>query len=342
MRFFVLVMLSILSVSLSKHCKSDEELVINQEIINGVSLENPHTQIDSADMKPLKGLNAGWVAVIPYGFCRQGESVVHYNHAGQWWGEKEEGTRDMIRLAHAEGIKVMLKPHIWMHGAWIGEYDLPSDSLWQVWEESYRMFIYDFAKIAAEEKAEMLCIGTELRKAVYKRPDFWKQLISDIREIYPGKLTYAANWDDYEHVSFWKSLDFVGVNAYFPLTNMPEPDKKEISAGWEPLKSRLSDFSQTYGRQILFTECGYQSVNGAAGNHWEVQMRPENVNFGLQSDCYDVLFEEVWNEPWFAGGFIWKWHFGTHKGRDSELSFTPQDKPALAVITKCFAKYRYQ
>jgi hypothetical protein len=41
----------------------------------------------------------------------------------------------------------------------------------------------------------------------------------EIRKIYTGKLTYAANWDDFDKVPFWKELDYIGIDAYFPLSD---------------------------------------------------------------------------------------------------------------------------
>ena len=36
-----------------------------------------------------------------------------------------------------------------------------------------------------------------------------------------------------------------------------------------------------------------------------------------------------WKEPWFAGGFVWKWFHRHEKvgGKDNPM-FTPQNKPA--------------
>lgn len=339
MRFFVFAVISIFFFSSVRECRDSEKIPVLMEKINGMSLENPHSKIDTSDFRPLKDVNVTWVSVIPFAFSRQGEPTVHFNHAGQWWGEKEEGTREMIRMAHAMNLKVMLKPHVWMHGAWIGEYVLTAEEDWLEWEGTYREFIMSFAKMAQEEHVDLFCIGTELRQTVTNRPDYWKRLIAEVRTIYSGKITYASNWDDFEQVGFWSDLDYIGVNAYFPLSGALNPSEKEIADSWKPIKDRLSGYSHKFQKQILFTECGYQSINGAAGNHWEVKMLPENKNFEIQESCFDALYSRVWAEDWLAGGFVWKWHFGEHRGRHGELSFTPQDKPALQVISRWYKHY---
>ena len=79
------------------------------------------------------------------------------------------------------------------------------------------------AKIADSLGVEMLCIGTEWKSAVRERPQFWSNVIDSVRKVYQGKLTYAANWDDYDDVPFWSKLDYIGVNAYWPLAKTKTP-----------------------------------------------------------------------------------------------------------------------
>ncbi|MEM6723389.1 MAG: hypothetical protein AAF598_05080, partial [Bacteroidota bacterium] len=45
----------------------------------------------------------------------------------------------------------------------------------------------------------------------------WRTIIRSARQHYTGELTLAANFDNYREISFWDELDFIGINAYFPL-----------------------------------------------------------------------------------------------------------------------------
>ena len=60
--------------------------------------------------------------------------------------------------------------------------------------------------MAEEEKVDIFCIGTELEKFIEHRPAYWRELIAEVRKVYKGKLTYAANWDEYKRVPFWDAL----------------------------------------------------------------------------------------------------------------------------------------
>jgi len=306
--------------------------------INGVSLVNPHFEADSSHFKSLQKVNAQWVAIIPYAFSRQNDPQVYFNNDKQWWGEREEGCEKLIQLAHISGLKVMIKPHVWMHGSWIGDFDLKSEEDWLTWEKAYQKYILTFARQAEALNVEMFCIGTELKIATTKRPEFWVSLIQQIREVYSGKVTYAANWDNYQNISFWDQLDMIGIDAYFPILQQKSATTNELITAWTPVKGKLRAFSEKVSKPILFTEYGYQSVNGATGNHWEVAMKPDQKNETLQANAYEALYKTFWQEPWMAGGFLWKWHLGDHKGRNAELSFTPQDKAAEKVVFRWYSQ----
>ncbi|MDE0471091.1 MAG: hypothetical protein OXH57_04055 [Ekhidna sp.] len=307
--------------------------------INGVSLVNPPRPIESLAMQQLHRINADWVAVIPYGFSRAGQGSVSSDHSQQWWGERTEGSCMLIQYAKENDLKVMVKPHVWIAAeGWCGNFNLTTEALWQQWETDFRKYIINHAKKADSLSVEIFCIGTEYRIPARERPEFWKSLIQDIRKVYDGKLTYASNWDNYENITWWDKLDYIGVDAYFPLTNRDDPTIDQIKEGWVPVKKRLKAFSQKWDKLILFTEFGFQSVNGAVGKHWEVEKSPESINFQLQADAYEATFQSLENESWWAGGFFWKWHLMMRSSSYFRMEWTPQNKPAEQIIARWYAK----
>jgi hypothetical protein len=303
--------------------------------INGLSLESPHAPIDSLKFATVHQSSANYVAIIPYGFSRPEQPTVHYSYDRQWWGESRTGVVQLVNFAHKENLKVMIKPHVWIaQQGWPGEYELRSEEDWKEWELSYRAYIINFAEIAEELNVELFCIGTEFRLAIRQRPLFWLYLIKEVRKVYHGKITYAANWDNYEQVNFWSELDYIGIDAYFPLDNTSVPDLEVLKRNWLPIKEDLADLNKVEGVPILFTEFGYRSVESAAGKQWELDNRP--LNMDAQSIAYQALFETFWDEPWFDGGFLWKWRFRAGTGGLTDTGYTPQGKPGLKVITNQF------
>ena len=195
-------------------------------LIKGVNFVAPPEPFQSDPMVPIKQLGIDWIALIPYAFSS--------GNRPEWWGETPEGIRESIRLARQNKLNVMLKPHVYIHRKWIGDLDFDSDSAWSLWEQAYEKYILDIAAIANESQVEMICIGTEIKHSAERRPQFWRKLIQKLRKIYSGKLCYSANWDQYSTVPFWNELDYIGISAYFPLTDERTPSKELLLEKWKP------------------------------------------------------------------------------------------------------------
>jgi len=302
--------------------------------IKGISLESPPFELNLNDYKSLEETNANWVAVIPYGFSPADNPKVHFDSERQWWGERLKGTAQMIELAKSEGYKVMLKPQVWIFRGWVGDYGFETEEEWLEWEESYSEFILTFARLADTLEVELFCLGTEYKNATTVRPDFWIDLVKSVRDNYKGKLTYAANWDEYEHIKFWTELDYIGIDAYFPLSEKVTPNISELLLSWVPEKLHMKTLSDSLKKPVLLTEFGYRSVNGTAGEQWKLSGNP--INLEAQRRAYLALFESLWGENWVVGGFVWKWQFRKGAGGVSDSGYTPQGKPALQILREVY------
>ena len=309
--------------------------------ICGVNFVAPPSPITADRIGAVKEVNANYVSIIPYAFQKPGQTFVKFNYAGQWWGESITGATAQVKFAHEQGLKVMLKPHVWVWGqGWAGDFRLKTEPEWKEWETNYETYILTYAKVAAEEKVEMLCIGTEFRKVVEDRPQFFGQLADKVRKVYSGKVVYAANWDNYEKVKFWNKLDYIGIDAYFPLTQAETPSVKELLTKWEPTCSDLQNLSNKVGKQILFTEYGYLSVNKGCGKNWELEanLRAQTLNMQAQQNGFEALYKTYWDHDWFAGGFLWVWHANGSVGGDRDRNYTPQNKPVCSVIKQWYGR----
>ncbi|MFK7969126.1 MAG: hypothetical protein AB8F95_02110 [Bacteroidia bacterium] len=94
---------------------------------------------------------------------------------------------------------------------------------------------------------------------------YWLSVIEEVRKRYGGKLSYAANFDNYHEVGFWDALDFIGINAYFPLRDYEKDFPKDsipaaLAQGWERVFADIDSFKvkdSLVGKPLLFTELGY-------------------------------------------------------------------------------------
>jgi len=304
--------------------------------MKGVNLVAPSEPIDSAVFVPLRAINAEWVAVVPYGFCRENEPHFYFNSNKMWWGETIEGIAKTIELAHKNGLKVMLKPHAWVgRGMYTGNFDLKSEEDWKIFEKDFGAYILTNARIADSLKVELLCIGTEMDNFARKRPSFWKNLIKEIRTFYKGPLTYADNWNHYPKNPFWQELDYVGIDAYFPLSTEKHPSVEGMQKGWENHLEEIERFAEKLQKPVLFTEIGYRSVDFAVDKPWESHDdKPENLE--LQADAYRAFFKEVWPRKWLVGAFAWKWFLQPPRRQFHRDPFSMQQKPAEQVIREAY------
>ena len=309
----------------------------SQEIqkMNGVSFVASRQEVTQGQVQKVVDVNASHAAVMPFGFIRDLNSPkIIFDTDRQWFGETRKGAKQYIELLHDNKIKVMLKPQIWVsRGEFTGGIKMPTEEDWKVLEDSYTKFIMNYAELAQETKIELLCIGTELEQFVKNRPAFWSDLIKKIRAVYKGKLTYAANWDEYPRVPYWTDLDYIGIDAYFPLSEEKSPSVGQLKAGWQKWKTTIAGLSQKVKKPVIFTEFGYRSMDHTAYKPWLVDRHEERVNLEAQANATRAIFEEFWNEEWFAGGYVWKWFIDHEQSGGSEDNrFTPQNKPAEEII----------
>lgn len=306
---------------------------------NGVSFVASRDSITQKHVDPIVHLNANYASVMPFGFIRDLEHPeVVFDSKRQWFGETREGVKQYIETLKKQRIKIMLKPQIWVwRGEFTGLIKMKSEDEWKQLEDTYSNFILTYAQVAQNTHAEVFCIGTELESFVVNRPDFWKDLIFKLRTVYKGKLTYAANWNEYTKVPFWDQLDYIGIDAYFPLSDKQTPSVQDCKDGWMLHKTEIKTYSEKFNKPIVFTEFGYRSVDYTAKAPWESDMELGEVNLEAQLNATHALFDEFWNESWFAGGFIWKWFHNDEKsGGQNDNQFTPQNKPVEEIIRKYY------
>lgn len=307
--------------------------------VNGISFVASGKAATQLNVDAILNLNANYAAVMPFGFIRNLDTPeIVFDTQRQWFGETKAGTKQYIELLQENKVKIMLKPQIWIwHGQFTGYLKMITEEDWKTLEDSYRNFILTYAQLAREMEVDIFCIGTELEQFIVNRPEFWNTLIAEIKQKYKGKLTYAANWDEYKRVPFWKELDYIGVDGYFPVSENQAPTVEESRMGWQRWKEELKVVSERENKQILFTEYGYRSVDFAGREPWKSDHNMNTVNLEVQTNLTQALFDEIYGEDWYAGGFLWKWYINHQEaGGVENTRFTPQNKPVEGLIREHF------
>ena len=247
-----------------------------------------------------------------------------------------------IAQAHRLGLRVMLRPSVALldyPDHWHGEIGtvFTSDEEWHAWFTSYAAFINHFAELAQLTGAEQLSLGNELDATTHREND-WRWVVTGVRARYAGLLVYGANWGKEAVPGWWDALDFIGVSAYYPLTNQDDPSLDELRAAWFPIVEALGSLAADWGKPVLLTEIGYYSLDGSNRAPSDCCLRSGKVDLEEQRNAYQAALESWYAQPWFAGMFWWRWDTNPLAGGPCDGAFTPRDKPAEDVLRTWYGR----
>jgi Glycoside Hydrolase Family 113/FG-GAP-like repeat len=351
-------------------------LALTYQGFNYVSYYNgAYENADSLPALAATGANAAALD-IEYGI-----DVVHSTvYADATYTDSLSALAATTTEATGRGLVVMIRPLIdFLDPAKIGTYGVgdwrsfynPTDP--GAFFASYKAMILSVAQVAQANGAAILCIGAELDQlAGPAYLSYWTDIITSVRTVFSGKLTYSANWDaalspwQGQHglgagtgdlatqVSFWSELDFIGIDCYAPLSDAVSPVLADLIAGWtqvpsdptslavtgnQSLISYFGNVASRVGEPLLFTEIGYESANDAAR-----QPAGTSTNLydpALQANLYAAFFD-AWQQSGsdvLTGVFFWNWDPNAAEvGPGNGPNFSPQALPAQRVVTAAFAK----
>ena len=246
---------------------------------------------------------------------------------------------DLLAMAHKLGLKTMIMPVVLLEnprsGEWRGKID-PSD--WAAWWEDYTNFVLHYARLAAEGKADLYLIGSELI-STETQEDRWREVITQVRATYSGPLSYSSNWDHYMVVKWWDALDYIGMTTYYDLTGGQDATLDRMGNSWQKIrKDILAWHEQNWpNKKIIFTEVGWPNQVTCAQYPWNYYASPDKPDPTTQANCFQSFFDTWVREPAVAGFIVWEWRSLPTQAIDStDTSYTPCGKPAMDVIRRYY------
>jgi sugar phosphate isomerase/epimerase len=289
-----------------------------------------------AALEKLCSLGANAVSVTPFTYMRNPKSATPFAYSRQTGAENDESVIHATLAAKRLGMAVMLKPHVWIHDSWPGEVEMETDGEWDRFFEFYWSWIRHYAVMAEMYDIEALCVGVELSRTTVGHEARWVELFESVRAVYGGKLVYAANWgDEFENVSFWDALDYIGVNCYYPLSDDRSPTDEQLRAGVERALSRIDVVAQRFGKPVIITEVGFTSSPTPWIEPYEREWRSA-VDERAQARCYQAFIDSMAGRPGYAGVYWWKWPSFLEYGGPRHSGFTPNGKIAEEIVKQWF------
>lgn len=358
-RFVVTLLLSVFTTACTPEHQQTTRLPT--DFHRGVNYAHIHhrghgygSEASATELANLHKLGVRWIAITPFGYQHgaTADEIVGFDGGTE---QKESPTRkdpsltdrdlsNEVVAAHALGIKVTLKPHIWSNDFWDGKewqgsIRQTSPEAHARWWASYRAFAMHYARFAEQSHVDMYCIGTELGLMAVDHPDEWRALIADIRKTYHGLLTYDGDWgSEFDRVAFWDQLDFIGISAYFPLNLPDDASVEQLVTAWKPHRDRIATLANQFKKPVIFLEVGYRAAKGSFRKPWTYSGGDPDPS--VQARAYEALFEALHDEPWWKGAYFWKTFTDPKRveERGDGGGFSFRGRPAESVIQKWYAE----
>jgi hypothetical protein len=286
-------------------------------------------------------LGANSVSITPFGRIWSLQSTTIRPDFELPYAENRAAVARMIAQAKARGLRVLLIPHLWVEtSGWRGEIDPGSPEGWQAYRTAYRRFVLDWAKDAQRFGADAFSIGVECKSWSGRFGDAWSELIAAVRAVYSGPLTYSANWDEVEGVLFWDQLDWIGVNAFYPLATRSGASDAEYAQGAQRALDGLSAYARLVGKPVLLVEVGYTSRPDAAVQPW---LWPDDMH-GVAPDEHEqaralaAIVGAAARDPRILGLFVWRYYANIDDvSQEAPWGFSPHAKLAEPLLERMFS-----
>ena len=280
-------------------------------------------------IRELKTLGVNWVQIHPYAGVRRDGTI-------RWQPAATTGYLPRAaQIAKDERINMFWKPHLayWGSFDWRGSITFDRPEQWRRFFDGYRGFIVDQARFAQSHGIPLFSIGLEYHKTLSHEQE-WRQIIKEVRAVYRGQITYAANWDRIEEVPFWDALDVIGVQAYFPLSDRDQPSLADLKRAWSKPLDKLDALSKRHDKPYVFAEIGYSRSVEAAKKPWEAATDSSDAAIANRRRLMEAALSRLANAPRLRGMFWWKW---VPRAGFGDRDFAMQAPEAQALLRRYWA-----
>ncbi len=288
----------------------------------------------------LARLGANAISITPFGRIWDLQSTEILMDFEAPYEDNRAAVARMITQAKARGMHVLLVPHLWVEtSGWRGEIDPGSEEGWLAYQASYRHFVLSWARDAARFGADAFSIGVECKSWSGAHGQYWTDLISETRKVFKGPLTYSSNWDEVEGVIFWDQLDWLGINAFYPLADRSGADYGTYARSAREALAGAGTIAADLEMPILLVEIGYTTRADAAVEPWlwPDGMSEVTVDEWEQARALHAIAAAAAERSDIVGFFVWRYYANLDDvSQEAIWGFSPHGKLAEQVLSAIF------
>ena len=280
--------------------------------------------LDAGNMSILPGVEYDTSETLPdkWSVAGYNRSNAHLISKNKYVGPIYGGTSNdgsilrYLDAMKAYKYKIMFYPMLFVDKAdkpWRGRISANAEGVKKFFQ-NYNKFIPHYANLV-KGKVDAFIIGSEfigltkIRDKDGKFPavecliDLAKQVKAIMgKEV---KITYAADWSEYHHTdggwynldNLWAcdAIDFIGIDAYFPLTNAIENfyDENRIIQGWnsgEGFDYYYEDSNKKIGKKPLGADYAWKNIR----HWWESEHKnPDGKKTAWKPKSKKIWFTEI-------------------------------------------------
>jgi hypothetical protein len=320
--------------------KTDEKTKVSSIVLTGYNHYAYSKENINSYLKTLEDLNLN-TATFLYTCYTDNTSSSNIN-CNSTRTPRLEDLANAIEQAKTRGFQVSVRHYI----------DVSSNQWRCLWKPdkietfftNYDDFMNYFAVFLEKRKVESFIIGAEYCRIT--NSDFkehWTKSIKTIRTNFKGLLSYGANWGEsnkrieYSDVSFWNSLDFIGIDHYMPIPN--EYQGIEIQDYQKNQLNKYVQFSKKHNKPIYISEMGFPGYKGARLSPYEWRSSNQSDQKD-QADLYRYTLQAIEDTEEIKAIFIWR-KLATspeimHKYKEQETDYDLHHRKAWYEIKKHF------
>lgn len=231
-------------------------------------------------------------------------------------------TKDICIGMKEKGYNVILEPFPYVASGTIIETEwAPTDM--DLWFTTWKNVLLELGAFAETAKLDAIYIASNLVH-MEDHPNKWANTITELRQVYSGKLIYRTNWwmnatwapelevayQSKLNNPIFGQVDVIAIAAYFELTDTPHPTREELRDSLynvsyhgrgQNIFEEIKAFNTKWGKPIFFGELGIAPFSESAKQPWSNYKGNQEDSDTIQSNWFGAWYDVFGAHDWFLG-----------------------------------------